>query len=82
MKLKNIVIVASAVLTLSSCADLFEPAIENKQDLSQMFKDKEFARGILGSAYLQLPYNSTSVSDVATDDAVSNDNANKESVAG
>lgn len=76
MKLKNIVIVASAVLTLSSCADLFEPAIENKQDLSQMFKDKEFARGILGSAYLQLPYNSTSVSDVATDDAVSNDNTN------
>lgn len=76
MKLKNIVIVASAVLTLSSCADLFDPAIENKQDLSQMFKDKEFARGILGSAYLQLPYNGSSVSDVATDDAVSNDNNN------
>ena len=73
MKLKNIIIASSALLTLSSCADLFEPAIENKQDITQMFQDKEFARGILGSAYLQLPYSGSSVSDVATDDAVSND---------
>lgn len=75
MKLKNIIIASSALLAFSSCSDLFEPAIENKQDLSQMFQDKEFARGILGSAYLQLPYQGGSVTDVATDDAVTNDNS-------
>lgn len=37
-----------------------------------MYADKEFARGILGSAFLQMPYSGNSVSDVATDDAVSN----------
>ncbi len=77
MKLKNIIIASSALLAFSSCADLFEPAIENKQDLSQMFQDKEFARGILGSAYLQLPYQAGSVTDVATDDAVTNDDASQ-----
>lgn len=76
MKLQNIIIASSALLTLSSCADLFEPAIENKQDITQMFQDKEFARGILGSAYLQLPYEGGVVSDVATDDAVTNEDNN------
>ncbi|MDO4496559.1 MAG: RagB/SusD family nutrient uptake outer membrane protein [Bacteroidales bacterium] len=76
MKLKNILLVSSALLCFSSCDDLFEPAIENQQDITQMFKDKEFARGILGSAYLQLPYSGSTNSDVATDDAVSNDPAN------
>jgi len=76
MKLKNILFVTSALLAFSSCDDLFEPALENKQDITQMYQDKEFARGILGSAYLQLPYSGTSNSDVATDDAVSNDNTN------
>jgi len=73
MKLKNIFIVSSALVCFSSCEDLWEPAIENKQDITQMYADKEFARGILGSAFLQLPYNGSSVSDVATDDAVSNE---------
>ena len=77
MKLKNIILVSSALLAFSSCDDLFEPAIENQQDLSQMYKDKEFARGILANAYMALPYSSSSVSDVATDDAVSNDNTNE-----
>ena len=40
MKLNKIIIASSALLCLSSCDDLFEPAIENKQDISQMFKDK------------------------------------------
>ena len=60
----------------SSCDDLFEPALENNQDLSQMYSDPQFARGLLDNAYLILPYESTPTSDVATDDAVSNDNDN------
>ena len=76
MKLKNIFILSSAILAFSSCDDLFTPAIENQQDLSQMYKDKEFARGIIANAFMLLPYSGTSNSDVATDDAVSNDNSN------
>ena len=76
MKLRNIFLVTSALVAFSSCDDLFEPAIENQQDVSQMFKDKEFARGILANAFMALPYSGSSVSDVATDDAVSVDNTN------
>jgi len=41
-----------------------------------MYKDKEFARGIIANAFMLLPYSGSSISDVATDDAVSNDNTN------
>ena len=58
---------------LTSCDDLFEPALENNQDISQMYNDPQFARGILDNAYLMLPYSSDPSTDVATDDAVSND---------
>lgn len=76
MKLKNIFILSSAILAFSSCDDLFDPAIENQQDITQMYKDKEFARGIIANAFMLMPYSGTSNSDVATDDAVSNDNSN------
>lgn len=76
MKLKNIILASSAFLVLTSCDDLFEPAIENQQDLTQMYTDREFARGILANAFMALPYSGSSVSDVATDDAVTNDNTN------
>ncbi len=61
--------------TLTSCDDLFEPALENNQDLTEM-ADPTFARGLVDNAFLVLPYDGNSVSDVATDDAVSNDNSN------
>ena len=66
--------VASA--TFTSCDDLFEPALENNQDITQMYTDPQFARGIMDNANLVLPYDETPVSDVATDDAVSNDDSN------
>ena len=62
--------------TLTSCDDLLEPALENIQDISEMYNDPTFARGLLDNAFLVLPYENGSVSDVATDDAVSNDNSN------
>lgn len=61
---------------LTACDDLFEPALENNQDLSQMYTNPEFARGLLDNAYLILPYDFNPSTDVATDDAVSNDNNN------
>ena len=83
MKLKNMnkVLVAglaccSVAATLTSCDDLFQPALENNLELSEMYSDPTFARGLIDNAFLVLPYDGSSVSDVATDDAVSNDNSN------
>lgn len=59
-----------------SCDDLFDPAIENNRSLSEMETDPVFARGLIDNAFLALPYSSAPESDVATDDAVSNDNDN------
>ena len=63
---------------LTSCDDLFEPALENNKDISEMQSDPQFARGIIDNAFLTIPYdaefNSDYCTDVATDDAVSNDN--------
>lgn len=83
MKLKNInnILVAGIVscgfcAAFTSCDDLFDPALENVQDISEMYNDPQFARGLIDNAFLVLPYDGSSVSDVATDDAVSNDNSN------
>lgn len=76
MKLKNIILFSAAMLAFASCEDLFEPAIENNQDITAMYKDADFARGVLDNAYLVLPYSDSPNSDLATDDAVSNDATN------
>ena len=75
MKLKNIILLSIATVALTACDDLFEPALENNQDISQMYTDPQFARGIMDNANLVLPYeeNPNNMLDVATDDAVSND---------
>jgi len=62
--------------TLSSCDDLLDPALENNQDLTEMYADPTFARGLLDNAFLVLPYETAPTTDVATDDAVSNDRSN------
>ena len=74
MKLKNIFLLSVATVALTACDDLFEPAIENNQDITKMYTDATFARGIMDNANLVLPYeeNPTNTTDVATDDAVSN----------
>lgn len=63
-------------LVLTSCDDLTKPALENIQDISEMYNDPTFARGLIDNAFLILPYEGSPQSDVATDDAVSNDNSN------
>lgn len=63
-------------MALTACDDLIDPALENNQTISEMYNDPTFARGLIDNAFLVLPYDGSSVSDVATDDAVSNDNAN------
>ena len=74
--MKNILFLLVLVLLFSACDDLFEPALENNRGLDAMYNEPTYAQGILANAYILLPYSSTPNSDVATDDAVTNDNAN------
>ena len=63
-------------LMVSGCDDLFDPAIENLQnDITQMYEDQEYMRGILHTVYSQVPgyYDN---SEYATDDAVTNQPTN------
>ena len=60
------------MMGLASCDDLFEPANENIKDENSMITEPNYADAILGSAYILMPYPSSSENDVATDDAVSN----------
>ncbi len=64
---------APALTSLTSCQDMFEPAIENFKDQEDLEKLPQWATGLLGHAYISNPLGSWRFDDVATDDAVSND---------
>lgn len=69
-------VAAAASLTLASCDDVFEPAIENQLDINTVFSRPESAWTFLGNAYILLPFQQMPQSDLATDDCVSNDEGN------
>ncbi|MBN2661658.1 MAG: RagB/SusD family nutrient uptake outer membrane protein [Tannerellaceae bacterium] len=76
MKNRKIISIV-ALFTLFSivqtgCDDMFEPAIENHKDNSALINLPAWATGLLGHAYISNPVGSWSFTDVATDDAVSN----------
>ncbi len=73
---KYILPILCAGAVMSSCDDLFEPANEMISDIEVMYNDPQFAAGMLGNAYILMPYDGTPHSDLATDDAVSNENSN------
>lgn len=76
MKIKNTIKLLVLLPLLAACSDVFGPAIENNRTEDLMTTDPAYAHGLLGYGYAMLPYDSKSVSDVATDDAVSNYNSN------
>ena len=76
MKVNKIFLWAVLSISLTSCADLFDPAQENNRGLDEIYNEPTYAQGLLGYGYAMLPYNTKSVTDVATDDAVSNDQSN------
>src|SRR5690554_7611401 len=57
----------------TGCEDMFEPATENHKENSDLINMPAWATGLLGHAYIGNPLGSWSFTDVATDDAVSND---------
>lgn len=74
---KYILPILCAGAVVSSCDDMFEPANEMISDIEVMYNDPQFAAGMLGNAYILMPYDGTPHSDLATDDAVSNENSNQ-----
>lgn len=71
--MKKILILSVLAILLTSCDDMFNPAIENTSGLDVMYNQPTYAQGILANAYILLPYSASPSTDVATDDAVSND---------
>lgn len=62
--------------TFAGCDDVFEPAPENNLPLDYLESNSGYAENILGAVYMYLPNfhaGSYPFSEVATDDAVSND---------
>lgn len=78
MKLKNIIKIAILAPAIIACDDMFEPGIENNQDFETLTKIPANGAGLMMHGYNNLPYQSGvgDFSDVATDDAVTNDYGN------
>jgi len=57
---------------LCSCQDMFEPDDENTRQEEAMYEEADYAHGLLIYGYDRLPYITTTQTDIATDDAVTN----------
>ncbi len=76
MKMKvnfKIGFIITAFVTLAGCSDLIDPALENIQNKDLIRKRPSMIQGLLLNAYLRIPTNGYNFSEMATDDAVSND---------
>ena len=76
MKTRNIILYLTALLTMCSCQDMFEPADENNRQEDAMYEESKYAAGLLMYGYSRLPYITTTQTDIATDDAVTNNTNN------
>lgn len=81
--MKKILFILTSMVLLLSCDDLFNPAPENIKDKNSIYQEPALAQGLMINGYRQLPYydshalsgtsnTSFSSTDVATDDAVTN----------
>ena len=72
MKKSNIIFYLIGILAFCSCDDIFVPADENTRQEDAMYQESAYAHGLLMYAYDRLPYITTTQTDIATDDAVTN----------
>ncbi len=70
--MKNIIKLLVLLPLLTACEDMFSPALENNRGVEEMYNEPSYAQGIMGYAYSMLPYQTKSETDIATDDAVTN----------
>ena len=60
-------------IVLTSCKKNLDPLFDNHRTLEDIYADAGYAEGVLLNAYTRLPTNNWTFSEVATDDAVTND---------
>ncbi|ASB48788.1 RagB/SusD family nutrient uptake outer membrane protein [Alkalitalea saponilacus] len=72
-KISLIALLALFFIAQTSCDDMFEPAIENHKEESDLLNMPLWAAGLLGHVYIGNPLASWQITDVATDNAVIND---------
>ena len=72
MKTRNIIFYLVGLLAFCSCQDMFEPADENNRQTEDMTEESKYAHGLEIYGYGRLPYITTTQTDIATDDAVTN----------
>ena len=77
VKVAILSLITPIVVSLTSCDDAFEPALDNFKDMPQLEDMPSWAVGLLGHAYISNPLgqgcNDWTWTEVAADDAVSND---------
>ena len=73
---KNFLVLLLSVIVFAGCKKNLSPLDDNHRTLEGIYNDPYYAEGILMNAYARLPTNGYSFSEVATDDAVSNDKFN------
>lgn len=73
--MKKFIILLAFLPFFTACDDLFTPAKENIQGLEGNEEWPKYVDGILANAYILLGFSDGPVSDMATDDCVTNDNS-------
>ena len=81
MKTKNILFYLIGLLAVCSCEDMFDPADENTRQIEDLTEESAYVHGLLNYAYDRMPYLTTTQTDVATDDAVTNTTNNYRTMA-
>ncbi len=77
-KNKNIFVILIFSVLFVGCTDLIDAEQENIKDKNDTYIDPNFGLGLLTQGYARIPTNGYNFSEVATDDAVSNDLANNQ----
>jgi len=70
IKIYSLLLIIS--IFLGSCEALLDPLDTNYSTFERIYRDSDFAEGLLITAYARIPTNGLTYNDVATDDAVSN----------
>ncbi len=73
---KKLLVIFVAATLFVGCKKNLSPLDDNHRTLEDIYSDPYYAEGILMNAYNRLPTNNYSFSEVATDDAVTNDKFN------
>ena len=81
MKTRNIILYLIGLLAFCSCDDMFTPADENTRQLEDLTGESAYVHGLLLYAYDRVPDLTTTQTDIATDDAVTNTTNNYRTMA-